>query len=102
MIFFQKVQCLLQYLLGSERIRVNVKMSMLPGVHEAALLFVVLAFLPAQLAAGSADREGCIQKDQDIGVGDLLPHRLDVRMLLGDVATGIALLFEPADQRGFT
>jgi hypothetical protein len=100
--FLQKVQCLLQYLLGSESIRVNMKMGMLPGVHQAALLFVVLAFPPVQLAAGSADREGGIEKDQDIGVGDLLPHRLDVRMLLGNVATAITLLFKPADQRGFT
>src|SRR5688572_6060446 len=73
---------------------------MLPGVCEAAGLFLMVCLVPVESAAGCADGEGSLKKDQDIGPGDSLPHGWHIGMFLRDVATGIAILFEPRDQCG--
>ena len=74
---------------------------MLARMGEPPVLLIVVFLLPSQFPARSADGEGRIQKDQDVGLGDLLPHGLHVGVFLRDVAAGIAILFEPCDQRGF-
>src|SRR5215207_1799233 len=76
-------------------------MCMLTRVRETAVLFIMVYFLPAEFAARGTDRERCIEKDQNIGIGNPLPHGLGIGMLLRDVAAGIAMLFEPRDQGGF-
>src|SRR5215211_1927053 len=76
-------------------------MCVLTRVRETAVLFLMVCFLPAEFAARGADRERCIEKDQNIGIGNSLPHGLDIGMFLRDVAASIAMSFEPRDQGGF-
>ncbi len=76
-------------------IRIDYQICMLARMGEATVLFFMILFLPVQFAARSADREGCVQKDQDIGLGDPLPHGLHIGMFLRDVTAGITILFKP-------
>lgn len=70
-------------------------------MSESPVLLLMILLLPCQFAARGADGKGRIQKDQDIRVGNPLPHGLHVRVFLRDVTTRIAMLFKPCDQRGF-
>src|SRR5687768_8182947 len=81
-------------------IRIDYEICMLARMGQATVLFLVILFLPIKFAARSADREGCVQKDQDIGLGDPLPHSLYVGMFLRDITAGITVLLKPLDQRG--
>ncbi len=75
---------------------------MLARVGQASALFFIVLFQPIQFATSRADGEGCIQEDQDIRFGDPLPHGRHIGMFLRDVAAGIAMWFEPLDERGLS
>src|SRR5688572_8059682 len=79
---------------------INHEICMFARMSQAAVLFLMVLFLPVKSAARGADREGCIQKDQEIRLGDLLPHGLYVGMFLRDVRAGVIVLLKPLDQRG--
>ena len=81
-------------------IRIDDDMCMLARMSKPAILFVMIVFLPAQFTARSAHRERCVQKDQDVGVGDFLPHALHIGMFLRNVSAGVAMSFKSRDQRG--
>ena len=75
---------------------------MFPRVRESIALLIVIFLLPIQLVARGTDREGGVEIDQNIGLGDFLPHGLHVRMLLRDMTADIAMFFKPRHQRGLT
>src|SRR5215212_7084817 len=75
---------------------------MFTGVGQAMDLLIMIFFLPIQVAARGADREGCVEVDQNVGFGDFLPHRLYVRMFLRDMTAEISIIFKPCHQRRLT
>ena len=83
-------------------VRIDQQIRVLACVRETAQLLFIIPLLPIQSAAPRADREGGIQVNQNIGVGDLLPHGLHVGMFLRDVAAFIAMSFETRAESGFT
>ncbi len=82
-------------------IRIDQQICMLACVSEPAQLLFIILLLPIQSAAPRADREGGVQVNQNIGVGDLLPHGLHVGMYLRDVAAFITMSFETRAESGF-
>ncbi len=80
----------------------KIEMAVLAGVGQAALLLKVFFFRPIELTA--ADRLGirAIQKDQDIGIGNALPHVRNIRMFLGDVAQLNGVGFQAVDEGRFS
>jgi hypothetical protein len=61
----------------------------------------VVGWGPVQFAALGGVFKGAFQKDENIWLGDDLPHLFCVRMFLRDVPTAIAVFFQPCDERGF-
>jgi hypothetical protein len=98
--FLQKLQCYFQHLFRCQEIRVDQQAGVLASMSQATLLLLMIALMPAQLATCCADGEGCVQKDQDVWVGNLLPHLLDVRVFLGNMTASVAMFFQTPDERG--
>ena len=90
-----------EHFIRCESICVYDEVGVFMSVCQPAELFFVVGWLPFQVTAGGGIFEGAFKKDEDIWVGDDLPHLLDVGMFLRDVTAAIAVLFQPRDQRGF-
>ena len=71
---------------------------MLARVGEATELFDMIFFEPIKVSARSAGFKRGVEVDQNIRVGDNLPHGLRVGMFLRDVPAGEAVFLKPGDQ----
>src|SRR5512138_3328565 len=86
----QELQHRLQNLLGTQVIRIDEQMSMFAGVGETSKLLLMVFFKPVQSAPRRADRERCSKINEEIGLGDHLPHGLYVGMFLCNVTALVA------------
>src|ERR1044072_4693247 len=64
-------------------------------------LLVMILLFPVELPALGTDRARSTQIDQDVWLGDLLPHAWHIRMLLGNMTAEVSHRFKLRDQRGF-
>jgi len=71
------------------------------GVGEPPGLFFIVLEYPIEFSPRSTDWEGSVKVDQDIWLGDDLPHGFDVRVFLCNMAACIAVLFKTCDECGF-
>jgi len=71
------------------------------GVGEPPGLFFIVLEYPIEFSPRSTDREGSMKIDQDIRLGDDLPHGFDVGVLLRDVAAGVTVFFKACNECGF-
>lgn len=79
------------YVCWRHRISLDEKISVLTCVLEPAALLLIICRGPIQLAAGGRYGKRGIQKYQEIGMGNALPHVRYIGMLLGDMPDGVAL-----------
>jgi hypothetical protein len=85
-ILFQEIEYQSQYFFGCAVIRINVEISVLPSVFQAAQLFQIFFVCPVQASTARCYGVRGTHVDQDIGMRNALPHVFDVGMFLGDVA----------------
>ena len=71
---------------------------MVMGMGEPAELFCVIFFLPVEFTAGRAYGKRRVEIDQNIRLGNDLPHGLHVGMFLRDMPAGIAMFFKFSDK----
>lgn len=98
----QVFQDKVSYLLFRQTVGIDIEVSILAGMLEPALLFLVFVQVPIHFTAAHRNGITDIQKNQYIRVGDTLPHGRNVRVLLSDMARlDIAFLQNP-DQGRFS
>lgn len=91
---------MLQYPLRVEDVCVDDDVGMFPRMGQAAHLFFVVGWYPTQPSSCRGVFERAIQKDQNIGLADHLPHAFRIRMFLRNVTAAVAVPFQPFDQCG--
>ena len=97
----QKFKHARRHFLRSQRVGIHHEVGMFERVGETTLLFGEIGFVPIESAARGADGEGGLQEDEHIGIGDALPHILNVGVFLRDVTAFEPAAFERGDERGF-
>src|SRR5574342_171314 len=75
---------------------------MLASMAQAVDFFGVFMDGPIKFSALDCERIGNIEVDQDVWIGDPLPHLGYIRMLLGDMLRLVTESPEPLDQSRFT
>lgn len=71
---------------------------MVTRVGETPQLFGVIFFEPIEFSARRAGFKRGVEVDQNIWLGDDLPHGLRVGMFLRNVSAGKAVFLKPGDQ----